>query len=156
MEPRRIKQWFPTGEEFLPREEFHDCRGGISTFNLSYLFIVRAVFLFRSWHWRFQLVESRSICVLFCGIPNVFVYALYCHYLTKNSFYPTLLTTLLLSIKTIVPIAVNTSLQPRTEKEWKFHRGGMKIFKVCKGRKAWQRLVNTGIKPCEKNSSDCF
>jgi len=26
-----IAQWFPTGEEFLPREEFHEFRGGIST-----------------------------------------------------------------------------------------------------------------------------
>jgi len=26
-----IKQWFPTGEEFLPGEEFHEFRGGIST-----------------------------------------------------------------------------------------------------------------------------
>jgi len=25
------EQWFPTGEEFLPREEFHELRGGIST-----------------------------------------------------------------------------------------------------------------------------
>jgi len=24
-------QWFPTGEEFLPREEFHEFRGGIYT-----------------------------------------------------------------------------------------------------------------------------
>jgi len=36
-----IKQWFPTGEEFLPREEFHEFRGGISTFYLSYLFVVQ-------------------------------------------------------------------------------------------------------------------
>jgi len=26
-----IYQWFPTGEEFLPREEFQEFRGGIST-----------------------------------------------------------------------------------------------------------------------------
>jgi len=26
-----LLQWFPTGEEFLPREEFHEFRGGIST-----------------------------------------------------------------------------------------------------------------------------
>jgi len=26
-----VNQWFPTGEEFLPREEFHEFRGGIST-----------------------------------------------------------------------------------------------------------------------------
>jgi len=26
-----LGQWFPTGEEFLPREEFHEFRGGIST-----------------------------------------------------------------------------------------------------------------------------
>ena len=26
-----VVQWFPTGEEFLPREEFHEFRGGIST-----------------------------------------------------------------------------------------------------------------------------
>jgi len=24
-----LKQWFPTGEEFLPREEFHEFKGGI-------------------------------------------------------------------------------------------------------------------------------
>jgi len=28
----RLCQWFPTGEEFLPREEFHVFRGGISAF----------------------------------------------------------------------------------------------------------------------------
>jgi len=28
----RTEQWFPTGEEFLPWEEFHEFRGGISTF----------------------------------------------------------------------------------------------------------------------------
>jgi len=27
-----LDQWFPTGEEFLPWEEFHEFRGGISTF----------------------------------------------------------------------------------------------------------------------------
>jgi len=26
-----VNQWFPTGEEFLRREEFHEFRGGIST-----------------------------------------------------------------------------------------------------------------------------
>jgi len=26
-----IVQWFPTGEEFLPREAFHEFRGGMST-----------------------------------------------------------------------------------------------------------------------------
>jgi len=26
-----LAQWFPTGEEFLPREEFHEFRGEIST-----------------------------------------------------------------------------------------------------------------------------
>jgi len=26
-----IKQWFPAGEEFLPGEEFHEFKGGIST-----------------------------------------------------------------------------------------------------------------------------
>ena len=26
-----LSQWFPTGEEFLPREEFHELRGGFST-----------------------------------------------------------------------------------------------------------------------------
>jgi len=26
-----LGQWFPTGEEFLPGEEFHEFRGGIST-----------------------------------------------------------------------------------------------------------------------------
>ena len=26
-----VNQWFPTGEEFLPREEFHEFRGGFST-----------------------------------------------------------------------------------------------------------------------------
>jgi len=26
-----LGQWFPTGEEFLPREEFHEFWGGIST-----------------------------------------------------------------------------------------------------------------------------
>jgi len=36
-----LDQWFPTGEEFLPREEFHEFRGGISTFYLSYLFVVQ-------------------------------------------------------------------------------------------------------------------
>ena len=36
-----LLQWFPTGEEFLPREEFHEFRGGISTFYLSYLFVVQ-------------------------------------------------------------------------------------------------------------------
>jgi len=25
-----VDQWFPTGEEFLPREEFHEFRGRIS------------------------------------------------------------------------------------------------------------------------------
>ena len=35
-----LGQCFPTGEEFLPREEFHEFRGGISTSYLSYLFIV--------------------------------------------------------------------------------------------------------------------
>jgi len=27
-----LSQWFPSGEEFLPWEEFHEFRGGISTF----------------------------------------------------------------------------------------------------------------------------
>jgi len=36
-----LAQWFPTGEEFLPREEFHEFMGGISTFYLSYLFVVQ-------------------------------------------------------------------------------------------------------------------
>jgi len=36
-----VQQWFPTEEEFLPREEFHEFRGGISTFYLSYLFVVQ-------------------------------------------------------------------------------------------------------------------
>jgi len=26
-----LDQWFPTREEFLPRDEFHQFRGGIST-----------------------------------------------------------------------------------------------------------------------------
>jgi len=26
-----VAQWLPTGKEFLPREEFHEFRGGIST-----------------------------------------------------------------------------------------------------------------------------
>jgi len=26
-----LGQWFPTGEEFLPREKFHEFRGGIYT-----------------------------------------------------------------------------------------------------------------------------
>jgi len=26
-----LRQWFPTGEEFPPREEYHEFRGGIST-----------------------------------------------------------------------------------------------------------------------------
>jgi len=26
-----LGQWFPTGEEFLPREEFHEFKGGICT-----------------------------------------------------------------------------------------------------------------------------
>ena len=36
-----LGQWFPTGEEFPPREEFHEFRGGISTLQLSYLFSVQ-------------------------------------------------------------------------------------------------------------------
>jgi len=41
-----IQQWFPTGEEeFLPKEEFHEFRGGISILQLSYLFIVSVVLL---------------------------------------------------------------------------------------------------------------
>ena len=36
-----LEQWFPTGEEFPPREEFHEFRGGISTLQLSYLFSVQ-------------------------------------------------------------------------------------------------------------------
>jgi len=28
-----LDQWFPTGEEFLPRDEFHEFRGGISTYS---------------------------------------------------------------------------------------------------------------------------
>jgi len=28
-----VEQWFPTGEEFLAREEFHEFRGGISTYS---------------------------------------------------------------------------------------------------------------------------
>jgi len=40
-------QWFPTREEFLPREEFHEFRGGISTLWLSYLFTVSVVLLFQ-------------------------------------------------------------------------------------------------------------
>jgi len=32
MKPNNLlTQWFPTGEEFLPGEEFHEFRGGIST-----------------------------------------------------------------------------------------------------------------------------
>jgi len=38
---KQLRQWFPTGEEFLPREEFHEFRAGISTFCLSYLFVVQ-------------------------------------------------------------------------------------------------------------------
>jgi len=41
-----LLQWFPTGEEFLPRKEFHEFRGGISTLELSYLFIVQHVLYF--------------------------------------------------------------------------------------------------------------
>jgi len=29
--PDASDQWFPTGEEFLPSEEFHESRGGVST-----------------------------------------------------------------------------------------------------------------------------
>jgi len=36
-----LNQGFPTGEEFPPREEFHEFRGGISTLQLSYLFSVQ-------------------------------------------------------------------------------------------------------------------
>jgi len=36
-----LRQWFPTGEEFPPREEYHEFRGGISTLRLSYLFSVQ-------------------------------------------------------------------------------------------------------------------
>jgi len=39
-----LKQWFPTGEEFLLTEEFHEFREGLSTLQLSYLFIVNVVF----------------------------------------------------------------------------------------------------------------
>jgi len=28
-----VEQWFPTGEEFLAREGFHEFRGGISTYS---------------------------------------------------------------------------------------------------------------------------
>jgi len=28
-----VYQWFPAGEEFLPREEFHEFRGRISTYS---------------------------------------------------------------------------------------------------------------------------
>jgi len=40
-EDNTLIQWFPTGEEFPPREEFHEFRGGISTLQLSYLFSVQ-------------------------------------------------------------------------------------------------------------------
>jgi len=36
----RLDQWFPTGEEFLPREDFHEIRGGISTLYFSSLTII--------------------------------------------------------------------------------------------------------------------
>jgi len=35
-----LEQWFPAGEKFPPREEFHEFRGGISTSWLIYLLIV--------------------------------------------------------------------------------------------------------------------
>jgi len=47
---KRIVQWFPTRQEFLPGEEFHKFRGGISTLYWSYQFIANVV-LFSNWHW---------------------------------------------------------------------------------------------------------
>jgi len=41
-----LYQWLPSGEEFLPREEFHEFRGDISTLYLRYIFIVSAALLF--------------------------------------------------------------------------------------------------------------
>jgi len=44
---------------------------------------------------------------------------LYCHYLATNNFCPTFIVTLLPSIKTVVPIVVNTSLRIQTGEELK-------------------------------------
>ena len=61
-----------------------------------------------------SIVISLYIYELFSALSQAFVDKLKCHYLTRNSFFPLLLITLLSSMKTIVPIAVNTSLRTRS------------------------------------------
>jgi len=78
-----LNQWFPTRGEFLPREEFYEFRGGISTLRTGYLFIVKCCF-FQIWHWLFQLVICLYICKLFSDLSHVFVDKLQRHYLTSN------------------------------------------------------------------------
>ena len=84
-----VHQWFPTGEEFPPREEFHEFRGGISTLQLSYLFSVQQVLRIFLLTLTLSIVISLYICELFSALSQAFVDKLKCHYLTRNSFFPT-------------------------------------------------------------------
>ena len=63
-----LAQWFPTGEEFLPREEFYLLRGGISTFwtfKDFNLFALWSIFVFQNYCMHFiklvQLFSTREV-----------------------------------------------------------------------------------------------
>ena len=57
-----------------------------------------------------------------------------------------LLINLLSSIKTVVPIVVNTSLRIRPGEEWNFQRGGVKNSKMSKIRNASKKVGNHWLK----------
>jgi len=115
-----LHQWFPTEVEFLPREEW-----GISWVQgRNFHFIVKlpvdckCCTFFKSWHWLFELV------IHFGGLSH-FLLTNFSAIIWQTVFVPLLLIKLLSSMKTIVPIVVNTNLPTRTREDWKFHRGGM-------------------------------
>jgi len=119
-----VDQWFPTRDGFLPRQEFHELMGGISTLQLSYLFI-EVLYVF------FKLTLFFSISYITLIFVSYLVdYHTFCAIIWQHIvFVPLLLITLLSSIKTTV---VNTSLRTRTI------RVGLKSSKIRGGIKSFR------------------
>jgi len=66
-------------------------------------------------------------------------------------FVPLLLIKFLSSIKTVVPIVVNTSVRTRTREERAVHRGGMQSPKMSKGRNASKKVGNHCLRANAQN-----
>ena len=88
----------------------------------------------------FEYFESVVLYIILLEVAREF--SRFCEMAWKSKVVGPRWIKILSSIKTIV---VNISLRTRREKEWKFHRGGMKSSKMSKGRSASKRLGITDL-----------